>query len=81
MRIFLNVVGFTSIFFAPFWVPILAATFLSARWRAWEILIMGMFVDALWLPHSFYWGFPVATIGAILLVWAFEPMRREFLLQ
>jgi hypothetical protein len=75
-RILIAVIGFMGAIFFPMWVPIAAIFVMAFFWRAWEALLLGLFVDFLWLPaHAFPW----MTLGAIVVVWIFEPIRSEFL--
>ena len=72
---------FVSVIFAPWWVPAIFALALCLRFRAWEVILAGMFMDLYWMPayiglHSL----PVATIVAILLVFGLEPLRRQLLI-
>lgn len=80
MRIVLSSLGLVGILVAPVWVPALLAIILSLRFRAWEVPVLGLLTDFLWLPQVAGHAVPVATIAAVVLVWAFEPVRREFLL-
>ena len=76
LRIAIAAVGFAGAIFLPVWVPAIAILVLAFFWRSWEALMLGLLVDFLWLPmHSF----PLFTLGAILVVWALEPVRNEFL--
>lgn len=79
LRALLVLVSLVSVFFAPWWITALCALILAVRWRSWEVIVLGVFVDALWLPHSFFYGFPVATFLAIVAVWVLEPLRNELL--
>lgn len=76
LRVCIAVVGFASAIFLPWWVAVICIVLLAIRWRAWEAILLGLFMDLLWLPAS---GFPLFTIGAIVVVWALEPLRLEFL--
>lgn len=80
MRIALAAVGFVSVFVISPWVTFLVALLLSLRWRAWEVIAMGFFVDALWLPSTAFFGIPFATLIGVALVWFLEPFRNELLL-
>jgi hypothetical protein len=80
LRVTIACIGFIGAIFWPAWVPALCIVLLSVRFRAWEAILLGLFVDLLWLsPQSSFHGFPFFTLGAILVVWAFEPLRSEFL--
>lgn len=75
-RIALVLFGFLSAVFLPWWVVVIVAVVLSFFWRAWEVPLFGLFVDFVWSPvHTT----PFFVIGAIVLVWLFEPIRKEFL--
>lgn len=76
IRISIAAIGFVGAIFSPVWIPI-AAIFISAFfWRAWEAMLLGLFIDFLWLPIG---ATPWFTVGAIIIVWLFEPIRSEFL--
>lgn len=76
LRIVLAVIGFlAAILFNP-WVAALAIIALAFLWRAWEALFLGLCIDLLWAPVGHV---PIFTIGAILIVWVLEPIRKEFL--
>ncbi len=61
------------------WVGVIFAVALSLRYRAWEVVLFGVFLDVLWLPHEALYGIPVATCSALVVVWALEPLRRQFM--
>lgn len=74
-----------SVFFAPPWATACVALVFAARFRAWEVILAGISMDLLWLPHSLMPVFalenlPAATLFAILLVFGLEPLRRQLLL-
>lgn len=77
-RIFLATAMFVSSLFA-WWVGALFAIALSLRYRAWEVILFGALLDVLWLPNGAFYGVPVATGVALVIVWAFEPLRRQFM--
>lgn len=80
IRVLLFALGVLGALFAPFWVPLMCMLLLSMRFRAWEVLFLGLLIDFLWLPSVGYLHpVPLFTVGSILLVWALEPLRREFL--
>jgi hypothetical protein len=55
---------------------------LAFRFRAWEVMVLGMFIDFLWLPGgTFIAPLPLFTIAGLILVWGLEPLRSEFLSQ
>jgi len=72
--------GILGAIFAPPWLPLLCMALLALRFRAWEVLLIGLFVDFLWLPTgSFLYPLPLFTFVGIVLVWGLEPLRAEFL--
>ncbi len=78
VRIVLAVAMFASAL-AAWWVGALFAIALSLRFRAWEVVLFGLFLDILWLPRDIFYGIPIATCLSIILVWGLEPLRRQFL--
>jgi hypothetical protein len=81
LRFLLAFACFVSVVFAPWWVPAILAFALCLRFRAWEVILAGMFMDLYWMPayiglHSL----PVATIISILFVFGLEPLRRQLLI-
>ena len=81
MRHVLAIIGFVgSLVLAP-WVPIACIILLAVRYRAWEAILLGAFIDLLWLPTGIGWHtLPSFTIAAIVIVWGFEPLRAQFLI-
>jgi hypothetical protein len=79
IRATLLLLGAGSIVIAPVWVTILIAFLLAFRWEAWEVIVLGVMVDALWLPSGSFWGVPLATVSALILVWLLAPIRNELL--
>ena len=75
---------FVSVIFAPPWIAGIFALALAVRWRAWEVIAAGMMMDFLWMPSSVsflsWYALPFATIISIVLVFGFEPLRRQLLL-
>jgi len=81
IRFLLALVCFASIIFAPWWVPFLCALALCLRFRAWEVILAGMFMDLYWMPN--YIGLdslPLATIVSLVLLFGLEPLRRQLLI-
>lgn len=78
MRVGLAIAGFISAFFMPWWVTVILMVGLSIRYRAWEILVMGFIMDALWTPAGLTY-LPLYTMVAIAIVWLFEPLRDQLL--
>lgn len=81
VRAFVTGLAFAGALFASPWIPFVCAVVLAARWRAWEIIVLGVCVDLLYLPLSqTVLGFPFpATIIALALLWGFEPFRRRLI--
>ena len=84
VRITLAIILFASVIFAPPWFAAIFAVALVVRWRAYEVIAAGMLMDFLWLPFSVpflsFHTLPFATLIAITLVFALEPLRRQLLL-
>lgn len=79
VRIILVAVAVCGAVFAPFWVPLIAMLLLSVLFRAWEVPLIGLGMDLLWLPSvGVLDPFPMITIGSIVAMFLFEPLRREF---
>ncbi len=78
-RLAIAIIGFLGAIIAPPWVPVIAIVALSVRFRAYEAILIGFFVDMLWLPAALPGSWPLFTIGSIALVWVLEPLRLEFL--
>lgn len=80
LRIIVAVIGFLGAIFWTWWIPAMCIVLLSLRWRAWEAIALGLFMDLLWLPPGAgFHELPLFTISAIVVVWALEPLRTEFL--
>ena len=84
IRLALGAVGVLGALFGLPWVPFLSMVLLAIRYPAWEVPFIGLFVDFLWLAPNSAEGFsgslPLFTIAGLLLIWGFEPLRREFLI-
>lgn len=80
LRIVIAAIGFLSAIFWSWYIPVLCIVLLSLRFRAWEAIVLGVFMDLLWLaPGGGFHGLPLFTIFAIVVVWVFEPLRTELL--
>ena len=80
MRTFIALVAVTSALFAPWWVPALFMIALSLRYEAWEVPLVGFFMDLLWLPQGGHLILPMYTIFGIAVVWLASPLRKQLLL-
>ena len=81
LRILLAGLGFLGVIMFPPWVALVSIVLLSARYRAWEAILIGLFADLAWLPSVSIHSLPLFTMVAILIVWGFEPLRAQFLVQ
>ena len=81
IRIALGVAGIAGALIVAPWVTLLVMIILALRYRAWEVLVLGLLVDLLWFPGLSQGVFPLFTIAGLALVWGFEPLRREFLIE
>ena len=79
MRTALAICGILSAIFAPPWATIIIMALLAFCYPAFEVLLMGLLVDFLWMPPGFLHPLPIFTISAFALVWGLEPLRKEFL--
>lgn len=79
-RVAVSALGFLSVIFAPWWMPLICAIFLCVRYAAWEVLLIGLFADLLWLPQISFTTIPIATIAAGILVFGLAPLRKELLI-
>lgn len=70
-----------SVFFLPWWVTLVLAFVLCLRYRAWEVVLIGIAFDLMWLPTLSLspYGLPLATLVALALLVILEPLRRELL--
>lgn len=81
LRAFLAAACFVSVVFTPWWVPLVIAIILCLRFRAWEVVLAGMFMDLYWMPsYIALQSLPLATIVAIVLVFGLEPIRQQLLI-
>ena len=76
-RIVLSILGVYAVLFAPPWLPIVPMILLAMRFRAWEIMILGLLTDFIWTPTLHV---PLFLLASVVIVWAFEPLRKELLL-
>lgn len=78
IRIAIACAGFFSALFLSPWIPVLAIVLLALRFRAWEGILLGLFLDLLWLPLGGpFVSVPFYTIASVLIVWGLEPLRLE----
>ena len=78
MRPFLALLGVVSAIFGVPWLTILSMGFSAFRYPAYEMMLVGLLTDFLWLPVAPF-HFPLFTIAGLILVWGLEPLRKEFL--
>lgn len=79
IRLVLGALGIVGTVFAPPWVPFCIMIFLAVCFPAWEVLVIGLIVDLLWIPESLLHTIPLFTVAGLVMMWGFEPLRREFL--
>jgi hypothetical protein len=80
MRLVLAGIGFVAALALSWWVPVVCIVLLAIPYRAWEAILLGAFIDLLWLPAGIgLHSLPLFTIGAIVVVWGLEPLRAQFL--
>ncbi len=79
-RLPIALIGFIGVFVAPPWLPLICILLLSARYRAWEAILIGLLTDLVWLPTLSWHSLPLITMLSILIVWGFEPLRAQFLI-
>lgn len=79
IRILLTLIGvFGGMFVHPM-VPIVCILLLACAYRSTEALFLGLFMDFAWQPLSYLHPLPYFTLGAIVIVWLFEPIRSQLL--
>lgn len=80
MRTLIATAGFVSALAGAPWFTALCILALALRYRSWEAVVLGLCVDFLWLPLDLsVYTLPYFTIGSIIIVWIFEPLRVQFL--
>lgn len=80
IRVIIAAVGCIGAVFAPPWVTLACIVLLSLRYRAWEVIVLGLAADLMWLPGGPSLSlFPLFTVLALILVWGLEPLRLQFL--
>ncbi len=77
MRTFFFLASLICVLFGPWWGALIGAVLVSMRYRAYEMVLLGIIADVLWLSHDILWGIPVITGATIFIMWFFEPLRRE----
>ena len=79
-RVAIAVVGFISVLVFSPWVSVLCIFLLAVRFRSWEAILIGAFMDLTWLSSgTFFHSRPLFTLAALVVVWGFEPLRAQFL--
>ena len=80
MRLFLALLGLVCVFVFSWWITMLIVVALAIAYRAWEAIFIGMLLDIVWLPSgALVHQLPLCTLLSIVIVWALEPLRSEFL--
>lgn len=78
MRTCLFFVALCGALFAPWWVPGLCMLVLALGYGAWEVPIIGAWVDLVWLPNA-YVAMPLFTLFGIAVAWIAVMLRRHLL--
>jgi hypothetical protein len=80
IRALIAAIGYGSLFVGLPIVTAVCILLLALRYRAWEAVLLGLFVDFMWLPSEYaLYTLPYFTLGSIIVVWGLEPLRRQFL--
>ncbi len=80
IRVALFILGAVSALFISPWLSAACMVALSLRYRAFEVLVIGLLIDFTWLPYdTLMYSVPFFTLFGIILVWGLEPLRLEFL--
>lgn len=81
LRVLLAMEGFAAVLFAPWWAVLGCVFLLCLRFQAWEVMLIGIFMDLYWSPMSLGVPetIPLATIACIVLLFGLEPLRRQLL--
>lgn len=75
------ILAFLSALFAPVWLTFILALILVILWEAWEVILLGLLIDLLYLPPEGFFYIPMpATLLAIAVVWATIPLRKRLFL-
>ena len=85
MRILISVIGFLGVIFGPWYVPLVCMIMLSLRWPALETVLIGLCMDFVWqgsfaTTTGFFSAMPFFTLGGVILLWIFEPLRNRLLI-
>lgn len=78
-RIGLVLAAVLGAIFLPWWIPLLAMIALAVGFSAWEVPLIGLFIDFLWLPGAGHFSIPLFTIAGILFIVVCTPLRDTFL--
>ncbi|MEK7509881.1 MAG: hypothetical protein AAB605_04190 [Patescibacteria group bacterium] len=81
-RVLLALAALVSVFVGPWWATLILALALCLRYRAWEVIGLGLLMDLLYMPFPFVLSvetLPWGTIVALILVFGLEPFRRRLL--
>ena len=82
MRIGITIGTIIALLFASPLFVVLGIGALALRWRAWEVLLIGLLIDMIYVPLGGFLGIPFpATIIALLVVWGLEPFRDQLYLK
>lgn len=77
-RLVLASTAFVSALFAPPWLPLVISGILTLRYRAWEVIGVGLVIDLLYLGPDGFYAIPLpATLILGFALVGFEPFRRQ----
>jgi hypothetical protein len=80
MRLLLFILALISVLFLPSWLFVVCVAISAFRYRAWEMLFLGLSLDFAWLGTvSLLHSLPFFTIVSLILLWGLEPLRKELL--
>jgi hypothetical protein len=79
-RTTLACIGYLSAIVGVPWLTAACIFFLALRFRAWEAVFLGFFMDLFWLPlHVSLYTLPYGALFALVAVWGLEPLRARLL--
>jgi hypothetical protein len=80
MRLALVSVALIGVVAGLVWLVAASMILLAFRYRAWEVVLIGFLLDFAWQPAgAITVAFPLFTAASVVIVWAFEPVRAQFL--
>lgn len=77
MRIALALLALFSALFFPAYITAALMILSCIRYPAYEMLFVGLLTDFLWHPAGLH--LPYFTLIALIALWGFAPLRKEFM--